>query len=110
MNDRDFLGEFEHLVLLAVARLQPDGYGTTLRHEIEARTGRDVSVGALYATLDRLEGKGWLSSRVGEPTAERGGRAKRHFTLQPAGAQVLHASRARLDAMWEGADVRPRRA
>lgn len=108
--DRDFLGEFEHLVLLAVARLQPDGYGTTLRTEIEDRTGRSVSVGALYATLDRLEGKGWLESRQGEPTAERGGRAKRLFVLTSPGAEALHESRSRLDAMWEGADVRARRA
>jgi DNA-binding PadR family transcriptional regulator len=110
MDDRDFLGEFEHLVLLAVARLQPGGYGTSLRQEIEARTGRAVSVGALYATLDRLERKGWVRSEVGEPTAERGGRAKRQFTLAAAGARVLHDSRARLDAMWQGAKVRPGRA
>lgn len=110
MTDRDFLGEFEHLVLLAVARLQPDGYGTTLRAEIEQRTGRDVSVGALYATLDRLEAKGFVDSRRGDPTPERGGRAKRHFLLAPAGADALHESRARLNAMWEGADVRARRA
>ena len=110
MAERDFLGEFEHLVLLAVARLQPEGYGTTLRREIERRTGRDVSVGALYATLERLEGKAWVRSEVGEPTAERGGRARRHFALTPSGARTLHAARARLDAMWEGADVSARRA
>jgi DNA-binding PadR family transcriptional regulator len=108
--DRDFLGEFEHLVLLAVARLQPDGYGTPLREEIESRTGRSVSVGALYATLDRMEGKGWVSSRQGEPTPERGGRAKRLFVLTAAGATVVRESRQRLEAMWEGADVRARRA
>ena len=108
--DRDFLGEFEHLVLLAVARLQPHGYGTTLRAEIEGRTGRSVSVGALYATLDRLEGKGWLESAQGEPTAERGGRAKRLFALTASGVEALQASRARLDAMWQGTDVTARRA
>jgi DNA-binding PadR family transcriptional regulator len=110
MPDRDFLGEFEHLVLLAAARLQPDGYGRTLREEIEARTQRSVSVGALYATLDRLESKGLLRSRQGDPTPERGGRSKRYFSLTAAGARALAASRERLDAMWEGVDVRPRRA
>lgn len=110
MSDRDFLGEFEQLVLLAVARLQPEGYGTTLREEIEERTGRTVSVGALYATLERLERKGWVRSREGEPTSARGGRAKRHYLLAAAGARALEASRARLEAMWQGADVRARRA
>jgi DNA-binding PadR family transcriptional regulator len=110
MTDRDFLGEFEHLVLLGVARLQPDGYGTTLRQEIEDRTGRAVSVGALYATLERLELKGLLSSRHGEPTPERGGRSKRYFTLTPVGARALAASRERLESMWEGVEIRPRRA
>ncbi len=110
MSERDSLGEFEHLVLLAVARLQPEGYGTTLRREIEARTGRSVSVGALYATLDRLERKGWVSAEAGEPTPERGGRAKRHYQLAAAGSRVLAESRARLEAMWEGVDARPGRA
>jgi PadR family transcriptional regulator, regulatory protein PadR len=110
MSDRDFLGEFEHLVLLAVARMEPEGYGTVLRQEIEERTGRSVSVGALYATLERLERKGMLLPREGEPTPERGGRARRYYRLTGAGAGALERSRARLDAMWDGVELRPGRA
>lgn len=86
------LGEFEQMVLLALLRLRDNAYGVTIRAEIERRAGREVSIAAVYTTLDRLEKKGLLSSRVGEPTAQRGGRSKRYFRLEPAGAEALAAS------------------
>jgi len=69
----DYLGEFEHIVLLAVLRLSDQAYGVTVLREIAARTRREVSIGAVYATLDRLEAKGYVQSRTGDPTPERGG-------------------------------------
>ena len=102
------LGEFEQLVLLAVARLEDRGYGVSLRRELEERAGRRCSLGAVYATLDRLEAKGYVSSREGEPTAERGGRAKRLFRLEPLGVQVLLNARSTLDRMWDGLELEPK--
>jgi DNA-binding PadR family transcriptional regulator len=83
-------------------RLGPDAYGVSIKQEIEQRTHRKVSLGAIYPTLDRLEAKGLVSSRVGEPTAERGGRAKRHFEINAAGLEALRRSRAMLAALWDG--------
>jgi DNA-binding PadR family transcriptional regulator len=99
------LGEFEQLVLLAIVRVHPDAYGVTIRQEIERRTGRSVAIGALYTALDRLERKGYVASAMSEPTAQRGGRAKRYFTLRAAGAAALKRSRRALDSMWAG--IRP---
>jgi DNA-binding PadR family transcriptional regulator len=99
---RDHLGEFEQIVLLAVVRLGPNAYGVPIRQEIEKRTKRSVTVGALYRTLDRLEEKGYVSSKFGDPTPERGGRSKRYFKVEPAALRALRASRTALDAMWEG--------
>ena len=96
------LGSLEHIVLLAVARLGDDAYGMRIRREIEARTGRDLSIGAVYTTLERLEKKGFVSSFTGEPTAERGGRAKRHFSLEAGGERALTASQAALRSMSMG--------
>jgi DNA-binding PadR family transcriptional regulator len=109
---RDSLGEFEQLILLAIAHLGDDAYGVTIRREIEVRTGRDVTTGALYTVLDRLERKGFVRSAMSEPTAERGGRSKRHFRVKPAGAAALRQSRERLARMWEGLspDLRPARS
>jgi DNA-binding PadR family transcriptional regulator len=104
MKRHDGLGEFEQSVLLAVAHLGPTAYGVTVRREIETRTDRQVAVGALYTALDRLERKGYLSSRMSDPTPERGGRSKRHFTLRPAGAAALRQSHSRLARMWAGLD------
>lgn len=100
------LGEFEQLVLLAVARLGDEGYGVTLRQEIERRTGRSPAIGAVYATLERLEAKGCVSSYDGEATPVRGGRARRHYRLEPAGIDALRAARRDLDRMWDGVDLR----
>lgn len=98
----DYLGEFEHLVLLALLRLGDQAYGVTVRREIAERAERDVSLGAIYATLGRLESKGFVRSRVGEPTAERGGRAKRHFRVTAKGAAVVERTQDTLHRMVEG--------
>jgi len=96
------LGEFEHLVLLAVLRLGPDAYGMRVRREIAERTGRDVTIGAVYATLERLAAKGLLASAVTEPTPERGGRAKRSFRPTGAGIDAVNRTRRDLAKMGEG--------
>jgi PadR family transcriptional regulator, regulatory protein PadR len=98
----DLLGSLEHIVLLALIRLGDNAYGMTVRREIEARTGRDLSIGAIYATLERLEAKGYIRSEVGEPTAERGGRAKRLFRIEASGEAALDASQQALRSMTAG--------
>jgi len=97
-----FHGEFEQLVLLAILRLRADAYGTPIRHEIEDCTGRSVTVGALYSALERLERKGFLRAELGDPTPQRGGRAKRHFKVLPAGLAELRRARRALARMWDG--------
>jgi PadR family transcriptional regulator PadR len=99
---REHLGEFEQIVLLAVLRLGDDAYGVPIRLEIERRTGRSLTVGALYRTLDRLEAKGYVASQFSDPTPERGGRSKRYFRVRPVALGMLRASRDALAAMWEG--------
>jgi DNA-binding PadR family transcriptional regulator len=88
----DPLGSLEHIVLLAVMRLSPDAYGMTVRREIERVTARDISIGAVYATLARLESKGFVKSHAGEPTAERGGRAKRYFRMTASGESAVRST------------------
>jgi PadR family transcriptional regulator PadR len=83
------LGEFEQLVLLSLLRLGPDAYGATVRREIEARTGRELSISSVYTTLERLEQKRLVRSRIGEPTPQRGGRRRKYFELLPLGARAL---------------------
>jgi len=102
VSKRDYLGDFEQVVLLAVMRLGPDAYGVSIKHEIELRTHRKVSLGAIYPTMDRLEAKGLVTSRVGKPTGERGGRAKRHFKISAAGRRALHRSHEMLASLWDG--------
>jgi DNA-binding PadR family transcriptional regulator len=106
MSAFDSIGEFEHIVLLAVLRLGDDAYAVTVRDEILAHTGRDVSRGSIYITLDRLETKGFLKSRLGEPTAERGGRAKRYYTLRPVAIEALKESRRALVSLWRGFEAK----
>jgi PadR family transcriptional regulator PadR len=101
----DYLGEFEQMVMLAVARLEDGAYGMAILDEIADRTGSNVAVASVYACLDRLERRGYVASTVGEPTPERGGRAKKFFRLEPAGAHVLRRSRSALDALWEGLEL-----
>ena len=102
MTKRKFLGEFEQVVLLAVARRDGEGYGMSLRREIEASADRSVSIGAIYATLERLEEKRYVTSREGDSTPERGGRARRHFSITRAGSEALLRSREMLEGMWAG--------
>jgi PadR family transcriptional regulator len=102
MGTRPPLGEFEQVVLLAVLRLEQGAYAVPVRREIEKRTRRSVTRGALYVTLERLEDKGYLESWLAEPTPERGGRAKRFYRVRPAGLAALRQSWAALRNMWEG--------
>ena len=106
MNRKEPLTEFEQLVLLALVRLGNEAYGVKVREEIEQRTGRSVSVAATYAALDRLERRGQVRSWVAEATAVRGGRAKKHFRIEEAGATALRESRAAMARMWEGLEAR----
>ena len=96
------LGEFEQVVLLAILRLGDDAYAVAVQNEIQRCTGRELSRGSIYITLDRLESKGYLKSRLADPTPERGGRAKRFYTLRPRAVQALRENRRALIAMWRG--------
>ena len=102
MPKGEYLGEFEQIILLALMRLADDAYGMKVRREIEERTSRSVTIGAVYATLDRLQNKGLVESSLGEPTAERGGRAKRTFVVTAEGVVALKQSQAVLERMAEG--------
>ncbi len=97
-----YLGELEQIVLLAVLRLGDEAYAVPILEQIEAQTGRKVARGALYTALERLETKGCLRSRVSDPLPERGGRARRYFTVTPAAIQSLKASRLALLRLWKG--------
>jgi PadR family transcriptional regulator PadR len=97
-----YLGEFELLVLLAVLRLEDEAYGVTIRDALEAETSREVALGAIYKTLGRLEDKGYLASRLGEPTAQRGGRRKKLYRLEPAGSRALKQAVADLRRLTRG--------
>ena len=100
------LGDFEQLVLLGVMRLDDQAYGAAIRQEIHARSGRDVSINAVYTTLDRLERKGCLKSWVGEPTPQRGGRRRKFYGLRPAGTAALRQAWHALTSMAEGLEHR----
>lgn len=102
MAEQTPLGEFEQVVLLGVLHTGDDAYGVPVWREITTRTGREVSLPAVYKTLDRLETKGIVRSRIGAPTAARGGRAKRVYALTPAGLRLLRASLGALARMTEG--------
>ena len=92
---RDILGSFEYQILSVLLQQPRDAYGVTIADRIEKRAGREVSIGALYTALDRLERKGFVESWWGEPTAERGGRRKRHYQIRAPGVEALQ----RMDAM-----------
>ena len=102
MSGRDYLGEFEHIIVLALLRLADRAYGVTVRQEIEFRTRREVSIGAVYATLDRLEAKGYVKSRRGDPTPERGGRSKRFFRVTAKGVAAVNRTQSALLSMTKG--------
>lgn len=99
-------GEFEQLVLLAVLRLGPDAYGATIRREIETCAGRRLSISAVYTTLDRLEQKGLVQSRIGDPTPQRGGRRRKHFALLPLGSRAVKAAHDSYTGMTSGLEQR----
>jgi PadR family transcriptional regulator PadR len=105
MGRDGLLGAFEELVLLAVVRGRGEAYGMTVRREIEERSGRDVTIGAVYATLDRLEAKGLVESRLGSGHQTRRGRARRHFRVLPAGVEALELTRGARDGLWEGVEL-----
>jgi DNA-binding PadR family transcriptional regulator len=104
MTERAFLGEFEHLVLATALRLKT-GYGAELVRDLEERTGRQVQGGALYVTLDRLETKGYLVSRMGDPDPQRGGRPKRFVEVTPEGVRALAEHREALLRVWDGLEA-----
>lgn len=104
------LSEVEVLSLAALAHLGPEAYGVSIREEIEHRTGRSLSVGSLYKALHRLEKRGLVSTRVGKPTAVRGGRAKKHIRLEPAGQAALSASIRSINNMVDGLTLDDRAA
>lgn len=104
-----FLGEFEQLVLIACVHVGEEAYGVSIVDEIERRTGRQPAHAAVYVTLRRLERKGLLKSWKGQPTAERGGKARRHVKLTNAGMAALRESRQTFERMWRGLDASARR-
>lgn len=97
-----YLGEFEQLVLLSIVRLEDEAYGATIRRAIEERTERSIAIGSIYTTLDRLEGKGFLRSHMGDPTAERGGRRRKLYALTKPGRAALAAAYETWTAMTDG--------
>jgi|SRR5580658_9654988 PadR family transcriptional regulator PadR len=105
MTGRDYLGEFEHIIVLALLRLEDRAYGVTVRQEIEFRIKREVSIGAVYATLDRLETKGYVKSHRGDPTPERGGRSKRFFRVTAKGVTAVNRTQRALHTMTKGLEL-----
>jgi DNA-binding PadR family transcriptional regulator len=105
MADTSTLGEFEQVVLLAILRLGDDAYAVAVQNEILRCTRRDVSRGSIYITLDRLETKGYLKSRLADPTPERGGRAKRYFQITAKGVKEVRDAQRMLTNMWRNLSV-----
>jgi DNA-binding PadR family transcriptional regulator len=99
------MGAFEEMVLLTLVRQGADAYGVSIRQELEERAGNTVSMGAVYATLDRLESKGLVQSRIGEIGPTRRGRPRRHYSVLPEGIRQLQQTRAVRDRMWSGIEL-----
>ena len=95
------ISNFELMVMLALIRLGDDAYGVPISQEIEAQSGRDVAVGSVYAALERLEERKLVASRMGEPTAERGGRAKRYFKVTARGLKEVRETQRTLEKLWK---------
>lgn len=102
MPKRSFLGEMELMVLLAVVRLSDEAYGVPISKELLILAGREVALGSIYAALDRLEQKSFVTSLLGDPTPERGGRAKRYYRVTSAGLRALRMTRKALTNLWSG--------
>lgn len=105
MPKRSYLGEMELMVLLAVTRLGDEAYGVPISKELSTLAKREVALGSIYAALDRLERKGFVASSLGDPTPERGGRAKRYFNVTPTGVRALKMTREALTNLWSGIPV-----
>jgi DNA-binding PadR family transcriptional regulator len=101
MRER-FLTDFELMLMLAVLRVRADAYGVPIAREVEQHTGRPVTLAAAYLALDRLARHGLVTSRLGDPTPERGGRAKKFFTVTPAGLQAIRRTQRAFTALWSG--------
>jgi PadR family transcriptional regulator, regulatory protein PadR len=102
MRKGDYLGNFELLLLLVLMRLGEGAYGVTIAKELEEQTGREVVIASVYATLDRLQERGLVTSSLGDPTPERGGRAKRYFRISGAGIREVRETRRSLMTLWKG--------
>ncbi len=105
MSERNLLGAFEEMVLLSVARDEGEAYGMSVRRDVQNRSGRDVTIGAVYSTLDRLQTKGLVGSITGAGDRARGGQARRCFQLAPEGAEALLEARDRHDRVWSEMDT-----
>jgi PadR family transcriptional regulator, regulatory protein PadR len=101
MRERGYLGEFELMLLLTILRLGNEAYGVPLARELAAVRGGEVVLGSVYAALDRLEMKGLVTSKLGESTPERGGRAKRYFRVTEEGRRSIHETRRVLSSLWK---------
>jgi len=101
MTERSYLGEFELMILLAVIHLGEEAYGVSISRELEKHRGRGVSVGSVYAALERMEANGLVTSNLGDPTPERGGKAKRYFRATKAGLLQVHDTRRVLTKLWQ---------
>lgn len=101
MADRSYLGEFELMILLAILHLGEEAYGVPISRELEKHRGRDVAVGSVYAALERMESKGLVTSTLGDPTPERGGKAKRYFRITKAGLSQIQETRRVLTKLWQ---------
>ncbi len=106
MGGKLYLGEFEHIIMAAALRLDGEAYGARIIQEIEDTTGTRVKSGSLYITLDRLEAKGYVTSRVADPEPGRGGRPKRYMSVTPAGLRILKKAREAMLTMWQGLESR----
>ena len=102
MPKRSNIGDLEVMVMLALLRLGDNAYGVPISQEIEQQSGREVALGSVYATLERLEGRGLVSSYLGKPTAERGGKAKRYFRVTQNGLRQVRQTRQVLMKLWRG--------
>jgi PadR family transcriptional regulator PadR len=98
---KEYLGEFEELVLLTIAALGEDAYGVSIQNSIEERCNRSISIGALHSTITRLEEKGYLKSWVGGATKERGGRSKRYYEITQAGRKAVAETKSLRDELWD---------
>jgi PadR family transcriptional regulator PadR len=101
MTDRSYLGEFELMILLAILHLDDQAYGVPIARELERHRGREVSIGSVYAALERLETKGLIASSLGDPTPERGGKAKRYFRVNREGTRQVNETRRVLTSLWK---------